>query len=145
MRDLGLLEGGSIGEALSINDFDEVVGLADSGEHHGVMNVHAILWRERGEDKRDLGTLRGGNQSLALGVNDFSEVVGQANVAHRGYTTHAFIWTERHGMQDLNSLIAANSGWVLNVASFISVRGQIVGWGTINGQSHGFLLTHDTH
>jgi probable HAF family extracellular repeat protein len=144
MRDLGLLEGGSIGEALSINNFDDVVGLADSDKHHGVSNVHAILWQERGEDKRDLGTLPGGNQSLALGINDLGKVVGQANVTHDGYTTHAFVWSERNGMQDLNSLIAANSGWVLNVASFISVRGQIVGWGTINGQIHGFLLTRDT-
>ena len=145
MRDLGLLEGGSIGEALSINNFDEVVGLADSDKHHGVNNLHAVLWQERGEDKRDLGTLPGGNQSLALGINDVGKVVGQANVTHDGYTTHAFVWSERNGMQDLNSLIAGNSGWVLNVASFISVRGQIVGWGTINGQIHGFLLTRDTH
>ncbi|HXM21510.1 MAG TPA: hypothetical protein VN948_09630 [Terriglobales bacterium] len=120
---------------MSINNFDEVVGLADSGTHYGVSNVHAVLWRERGEDKRDLGTLPGGNQSLALGINDLGKVVGQANVTNGGSTFHAFVWTEGEGMQDLNSLIPANSGWVLNVASFINIRGQIVGWGTTKGQA----------
>jgi probable HAF family extracellular repeat protein len=47
-------------------------------------------------------------------------------------------------MQDLNSLIPAGSGWVLNDAYGINERGQIVGDGTINGQSLAFLLTPAT-
>jgi hypothetical protein len=44
-------------------------------------------------------------------------------------------------MQDLNTLIRTNSGWVLTTATDINVWGQIVGNGTLNGEPHGFLLT----
>jgi hypothetical protein len=44
-------------------------------------------------------------------------------------------------MLDLNSLIPANSGWVLQFANGINDQGQIVGEGTLNGQAEGFLLT----
>jgi hypothetical protein len=52
-----------------------------------------------------------------------------------------FIWTQRNGMKDLNTLISAKSGWVLNSATGINFWGQIVGSGTLNGKPHGFLLT----
>jgi probable HAF family extracellular repeat protein len=42
-------------------------------------------------------------------------------------------------MTDLDSLIPANSGWVLYSANGINDHGQIVGQGAINGQEHAFL------
>jgi probable HAF family extracellular repeat protein len=44
-------------------------------------------------------------------------------------------------MLDLNNLIPSGSGWVLQVANGVNDGGQIVGNGTIGGQTHGFLLT----
>jgi hypothetical protein len=44
-------------------------------------------------------------------------------------------------MVDLNSLISPTSGWVLEQANAINDNGQIVGFGTIDGETHGFLLT----
>ena len=45
-------------------------------------------------------------------------------------------------MTDLNTLIPANSGWVLNEARGINdTSSAIVGWGQINGQTHAFLTT----
>lgn len=44
-------------------------------------------------------------------------------------------------MTDLDSLIDSKSGWVLDVAYGINDKGQIVGYGSVNGQSHGFILT----
>jgi hypothetical protein len=44
-------------------------------------------------------------------------------------------------MQDLNNLIDSASGWVLSRASGINAFGQIVGQGTIGGNTHAFLLT----
>jgi len=44
-------------------------------------------------------------------------------------------------MQNLNDLIPSDSGWLLRLAFDINSSGQIVGQGTINGQSHAFLLT----
>jgi len=40
----------------------------------------------------------------------------------------------------LNDLIPPNSGWVLNAATAINDRGQIAGYGVINGQTHAFRL-----
>jgi probable HAF family extracellular repeat protein len=44
-------------------------------------------------------------------------------------------------MLDLNNLIPANSGWLLQIANAINDQGQIVGQGTLNGQTEAFLLT----
>jgi probable HAF family extracellular repeat protein len=44
-------------------------------------------------------------------------------------------------MMDLNDLIPGGSGWTLIEAASIDGSGQIVGFGTINGQTHAFLLT----
>jgi hypothetical protein len=43
-------------------------------------------------------------------------------------------------MTDLNSLLPANSGWILSNATGINDSGQIVGVGTYNGQTQAFLL-----
>jgi probable HAF family extracellular repeat protein len=47
-------------------------------------------------------------------------------------------------MTDLNSLIPAGSGWVLDGATAVNDAGQIAGYGTINGAAHAFLLTPAT-
>jgi probable HAF family extracellular repeat protein len=70
-------------------------------------------------------------------VNDFGQVVGESDYI----AIRAFVWTAGTGMVDLNSRIPANSGWALNVALSINVKGQISGYGIINGQTHAFLLT----
>ncbi len=44
-------------------------------------------------------------------------------------------------MTDLNTLIPPNSGWILTEARGINDAGQITGTGTINGETHAFLLT----
>jgi probable HAF family extracellular repeat protein len=44
-------------------------------------------------------------------------------------------------MQSLNALIPPKSGWVLTSVTGINNRGQIVGQGLRNGETHGFMLT----
>ena len=58
-----------------------------------------------------------------------------------GVIGRPFIWTERSGMRDLNTLVRGNSKWVLQTATDINDWGQIVGTGTLKGKTHGFLLT----
>jgi hypothetical protein len=53
---------------------------------------------------------------------------------------HAVIYTNGKP-QDLNRLIPKGSGWVLEAATSINDVGEIVGYGTLHGQEHGFLLT----
>jgi hypothetical protein len=89
--------------------------------------------------------------SMALANNFFGQVIGTSGNAvvddpYRGslgmtVVGRPFIWTQRGGMQDLNDLINSTAGWVLNNATGINIWGQIVGQGTLNGQSHGYLLT----
>jgi len=44
-------------------------------------------------------------------------------------------------MTDLNSLIPADSGWDLEGAFGFGDSGSIVGYGSINGEQHMFLLS----
>jgi probable HAF family extracellular repeat protein len=86
----------------------------------------------------DLGTLTGPLfTSWGLSINDSGVVVGYSDYQD---TYHAFVYSGGK-MKDLNKLIAAGSGWVLEQAFGINNAGQIVGTGTHNGQEHGFLLT----
>jgi len=157
MQDLGTLPGGSFSAATGLNDFGSVVGNSDFAQSGGLAD--AFLWTHR-ERMSDLGTLPGGKWSSAAAINDFGEVVGgsdsatsvthnfkrQRNGRATSNASHAFIWSAATGMRDLNDLIIpVRSSWLLTDAHAINLQGQIVGIGTINGQTHAFLLTPKGH
>lgn len=127
------IETSSFGEALGINDLNQVVGYSytNTGET-------AFLWSaETGEV--NLGTL-GNAYSTARAINNRTEIVGQSYVAGTSAVQHAFIW--KNGvMTDLNTQIAPGSGWVLWDAQDINDAGRIVGGGLLNGHAHAFMLT----
>ncbi|SLM29518.1 exported hypothetical protein [Desulfamplus magnetovallimortis] len=54
---------------------------------------------------------------------------------------HAFILEADGSLSDLNDMIPAGSGAVLEFARYINEIGQIVGYGTENGIKRGFVLT----
>jgi probable HAF family extracellular repeat protein len=152
--DLGPLDAGEsfyTSSANGINDLGFAVGWATTGPV-GLfipIPVHAMLWTPARE-MRDLGTLPGDTSSAALKINFFGQVIGCSGDTLYSFKPEMspfevigrpFIWTERTGMRDLNTLIPHNSGWVLQSVADINVWGQIVGSGTRNGQPHGFLLT----
>lgn len=85
----------------------------------------------------DLGTL-GGAYSQGESINANGQIVGYSGIAGTA-TAHAFV-TVGGVMTDLNTLLPANSGWVVNKAYGINDNGWITGDGTINGQTHAFLL-----
>lgn len=85
----------------------------------------------------DLGTF-GGSFGEAYGINAADHVVGRANTAAE--VNHAFVYRDGT-LFDLNDRLVANPGWtVLSGATDINDAGQIVGWGTIGGETHGFRL-----
>jgi probable HAF family extracellular repeat protein len=92
---------------------------------------------------KDLGTLKGGTYAAAQAINSTGrEIVGTSTVPSGGgyLVYHAFVYGAGR-MADLNKLIPAGSGWVLQSATGLNDAGEIVGYGTYKGQLRGFLLT----
>ncbi len=155
--DLGFPYGYS-SSANGVNDLGQVVGysttvpISSDGINevgwNGQAPIDALLWSASGT-MTDLGTLPGDTFASASKINLFGLVIGSSGNAAApggvedpsGVLGRPFIWTKNSGMQDLNVLIPVNSGWLLNSVTDINVWGQIVGTGTYNGQTHGFLLT----
>jgi len=132
MTPIGTL-GGSWSIAYAINDQNQIAGQAYT---RGNRAAHAF--RLSNGQMVDLGSL-GGSSSWGFAINNSGTVVGFATT--RTNQSHAFVSTNGGRMQDLNRLIPTNTGWVLAQANGINDAGQIVGYGTIRGQTHAFLLT----
>ena len=131
MLDLGTL-GGTYSSAYAINNSGQVIG--DSSTLHDAQ-YHGFIYQNG--KMTDLGTL-GGLSSSAAAINNLGQVVGNSEDASQNGLP--FLW-QNGVMVDLNSLLPANSGWVLASAKFINDSGQIVGAGSYNGESAWYLLS----
>jgi probable HAF family extracellular repeat protein len=98
----------------------------NAGQVAGGYNAGAFLYSN--------GTMQTLGIGGAQGINDFGQVVGG------GYGSNAFLYSNG-SRQDLNALIDPSLGWTLGTANAINNSGQIVGYGTLDGQTHAFLLT----
>jgi probable HAF family extracellular repeat protein len=128
MTDLGTLPGGTSSAGAAINNFNEIAGFSSTAS--GVQD--AVVF-DRGSIL-DIGALNGQN-SVGLAINNKGIVVGEG-------AADAFIWSGLgQPLTDLNTLINPSSGWHLSEATGINDAGQITGTGSINGQTHAFLLT----
>ena len=121
LTSLGSL-GGTVTYPGGINESGEVAG---SAEIAGGAQ-HAFLWRNG--EMADLGTF-GGYSASAIGINKHAQVVGEF---YSGAGLHAFVW--RRGIfTDLGTAGESSSAWAVND------RGQIVGYATVNGNTHAVL------
>lgn len=130
--DLGSL-GGQGSQALAINSNNQVVGIA----HISNNRTHAFRFDLASDgsvlSRIDLGALAGG-YSIATAINDLGTAVGSSG-------NRAVIW-ENDSIDDLNTMIPDNSGWVLTKATGINESGQIVGIGALGGDPfRAFILT----
>jgi probable HAF family extracellular repeat protein len=136
VTNLGALAGGAGNYiATSVNNRAEVVG-------NSVMldgTVHPFLWT-RPAGTRDLGLFPGDFATIAPccnTINSRGEIVGFSLPGPLG-NGRAIVWQHKIPL-DMNSLIPAGSPWYLRAAESINDAGEIVGWGTINGDVHAFL------
>src|SRR5205807_1974219 len=79
---------------------------------------------------QDLG---GGYDHYAHAINGSGQIVGWGDLT-------GFFWNNGV-MQDIDTLIPANSGWDMLFASGINDNGWIVGSGEVNYVTHAYLLT----
>jgi probable HAF family extracellular repeat protein len=118
--------------AHAVNASGQVTGAA------GTVGValHAFLYDGT---MHDLGTL-GGTYGDAYAINDHGQITGQSSTpGNADYT--AFVYSSETGMLDLNALIDPAAGWDLIIGRGINNAGQITGYGYIDDELHGFLLT----
>jgi uncharacterized membrane protein len=103
--------------------------LYNSGEYYSSDYAqHAFIWTKT-DGMADLGTLPNDLSSVAKKINTFGQVIGssypEAFVNQPPDDGHPFLWTRRRGMQDLNTLIPANSTWVLQSVADINMWGRL--------------------
>jgi probable HAF family extracellular repeat protein len=129
----GKIGPGNVG--LEINEWGQVAGASTL---RGDTNFHATLWDAR-RIPHDLNVLDGDANSAGLGINDRGEVVGVS--FDSSGDPRAFLYHEGQ-MNDLNSLVPADSPLYLLFAHGINSLGQIAGFGVdSNGNIHAFLAT----
>jgi probable HAF family extracellular repeat protein len=133
-KDLGALQGGN-SQGIWMTDSGLVAGTSTSAQYPNGVSVY---WDTTGKI-HNIGTLPGGNSSSPGYISDSGTILGQSTVS--GGDTHAYMWTQKTGMRDLNNMIPPHSGWDLHHAASINNAGVIVGYGTINGVDHAFQLT----
>ena len=135
--DLGSL-GGSFSVGYGINDSGQVVGQSylagDAVEDAFRTTATGLITAVS-----DLGTL-GGSTAAAIAVNTSGLTVGNSTLSGGGTLTHAFYAEPDGPMIDMNKLLPAGTGWVLQYATGVNDTGQVSGYGTVNGQTHAFLL-----
>lgn len=123
-------------EAMAINDSGLVVGASVNGVTSGGTSIRRpFLWD--GTMMVDLGTL-GRTFGDALDINNAGWAVGfSTNIS--GSPQIAMLWRNGQAI-DLNTLITPGSGWTLRSAEGINDLGEIVGYGTFQGQTLAFAL-----
>jgi probable HAF family extracellular repeat protein len=138
MRDLGTL-GGTNSFAYAINNSGTVAGFSLIS---GDSDRHACVWLTYDNKARpvDLGALPGDSDSEAHGINNAGEIVGTSDSAPNASANRAVVWKSALPI-DLNNVVAARGGWILQDAASINNGGSIVGRGTVAGKPHAFLLT----
>jgi len=116
--------------ACGLNDQGQVVGYVKLGS----CNVpEAFLW------KSDVISLIGfGRHSSGEAINNAGVAVGYGDAFG---LERALAWTNESGAVDLDTLLPTGSGWALKRAYDINNAGQIVGYGLLNGEQRGFLLS----
>lgn len=130
---------GAFGEAFAVTDDGRAVG-----RYSDPVSGQTRAFFYDGSSSVDLGLLPGEtfDNARALDVNDAGQIVGfVADFDNAPSFGGAAVLWHSGAIFDLNELIPADSGWDLLSANGVNSRGQIVGFGTLAGETRAFLLT----
>ncbi len=136
---IGSPAGSAFGEAFAATDDGRAVG-----RYSDPVSSQTRAFFYDGSSSVDLGLLPGEtfDNARALDINSAGQIVGYVadfdNAPSFGGA--AVVW-EGGNIFDLNDLIPSASGWNLLSANGINTQGQIVGFGTLSGETRAFLLT----
>lgn len=125
------------GGGSAVNDSGLVVGsyqTLDGGQH-------AVMWDANGNITDVIPDFA--DYTRGFGVDESGNVVGDVFFGNR---LHAFLYMggmvfDQSEFYDLEDYIDPSLGWSLQGATGMNSFGQICGYGYINGQMHGYLLT----
>lgn len=130
IQELPPLPGDTVGAAMWLNNYGQVVGSSGTCASGGVSpsfdGTHAVLWQNG--VPTNLGNLGGAMVALGQSINDFGEVVGCADLASElpGFPFvqfHGFLWTQTAGMQDLGTVGTDFTSFAVGINN----GGQVVG------------------
>ncbi|CAM3309778.1 DUF3466 family protein [Corallococcus sp. ZKHCc1 1396] len=141
---LGALDVSQASQAYAVNDAQQVVGSAVVGKTGGGSPIYnAFIWSDgtiRGLGT--LGSLPAAIHSEAKALNASGWAVGYVGQYYGNAslgTAAAVLWVDE-AIHDLNTLIPPGSGWTLLSAEGINTRGDIVGFGRLDGVTAAFKL-----
>jgi probable HAF family extracellular repeat protein len=139
--DLGVFPGDWSSIAWGMNDLGQVVG-----ESHPPGGSRPVLWNnDAAHSPFALPLLAGDNYGVASKINNWGHILGSsaASDALTGTVGPArlVIWRDGGVFEIQGLLDAALAGWTITAATGINNVGQISGFGTFNGETHGFILT----
>ncbi|MBV8637010.1 MAG: hypothetical protein JO322_02935 [Candidatus Eremiobacteraeota bacterium] len=119
------------GAVTGVNDSGDVIGY---GQKTGTNEVATFF--ARGGTATEIDPPAGSGLLQGQAINSSDWIVGVEFIN----AEHAFLWSNGT-LVDLNTRLAAScSSWTLNSATGVNDNGYIVGIGTLNGKSHGFML-----
>ena len=154
LKPLPPLQNGHNAAAFWINNNDEVVGFAETGQADACatpfqkFQFAAVTWDRKG-NIHQLNHLPGDTVSFAFANNENGEVVGSSGLCSNSVippapvAPHAVLWQKDGTPVDLGSLggTVDASMMIGNVASGVNNRGQVVGSSALPGNQtvHAFL------
>jgi probable HAF family extracellular repeat protein len=131
--DIGL--SGGVGSEL--NNAGRMVGFAYNADFS---ETRAVFWASSTSPAVILSTAGEFINGGAEAISDRGQIVGNAYNSDFSIL-HAFIWPSSTSQGiDLNTVIPSDSGWELQHASDVNNRGEITGFGVLNGARHAFVL-----
>lgn len=126
--------------AYDVNARGTTAGEASRDNEAGTSVTRAVRWN--GQTIQELPPVSDYRFTRANAVSNNGDVVGHAS-SFFGFPTidgAAVLWDDGVAY-DLNDLVADADGFVLRSAEDVDERGRITGFGTVEGQTRGFLLT----